>query len=389
MKRLFRGVLLALLITLPLVANAADKYYILDNTSPTWPKYPTGAAACLRYREVVEDAHAENNPGGVTTVKQWPNEGVSPDLKTSTYCIINWTRTVNGQTSSFDYYRSVYAGMCDAQLPLNLDIKQCGEGIYVSIETPRDTDCGGSCNSIGDPVDPASGRMYFEELDISASDNGIGFKRYFNNATGVSSAGGEWLNSYGRHINPKYSPLSYQPYVQDGSKYSSLYSDLSSACTQGFNQIKSKVSRWSSASVSYSNGICSVKSGSATIGTLKLLYAGQVTPFIGSSAIGYEVVRDNGQVISFIVSGSTISPPPGTSMRLQKTSSGYVLTDGNDTSEQYDDNGRLITIVTRAGVTKTMAYDAQGRLSTVTDSFGHQLIFGYDSQGRITDVTYQ
>jgi YD repeat-containing protein len=100
-------------------------------------------------------------------------------------------------------------------------------------------------------------------------------------------------------------------------------------------------------------------------------------------------LRDDGQLISFPVNGTSITAPPSINLKLQQTASGYMLADANDTIEVYDPNGKLLTVTSRAGVVQTMSYDTLGRLSGVTDSFGHRFTLSYDSQNRLITVTLQ
>src|SRR4051812_36563956 len=59
-------------------ALANTEYFILDYTGPTWPKYPTGAAACTAYKNWIQTSQDTVNPGGTTIVKNWPDENVPP-----------------------------------------------------------------------------------------------------------------------------------------------------------------------------------------------------------------------------------------------------------------------------------------------------------------------
>ena len=128
--------------------------------------------------------------------------------------------------------------------------------------------------------------------------------------------------------------------------------------------------------------------GSTTVGTLRLYYTSQPTPAPGTtSTILYESIRDDGQVISFSVSGSSIIAPPGINMKLQINGTGFAITDASDTVESYAGSGKLLSIAGRSGVVQTMGYDGAGRLSSVTDSFGHSLTLTYDSLGRLSTVT--
>jgi YD repeat-containing protein len=124
---------------------------------------------------------------------------------------------------------------------------------------------------------------------------------------------------------------------------------------------------------------------------LPIFYNSPPTPAPGTSVInGYDAIRDDGQLIRFIVDGSgAIINPPGSNLTLQKTASGFTVTDGSDNVEQYDTNGKLLSVTSRTGVVQTMSYDGSGRLSGIGDSFGHQLILNYDGQDHLSSVTRQ
>lgn len=232
--------------------------------------------------------------------------------------------------------------------------------------------------------------MFLVDDDITPGGGQIAFKRFYNSidSTGPSLGTG-WRHSYSRNIKSKSSGSSYRAYVSSADN-SSRYSSESAACLSGFAEIKSRVSTWATATASYVNGSCDLTVGGARISQLQLLYTSPPTPAPGStSVIAFDATRDDGEVVSFPVSGSSISAPAGITLRLTKTVSGYTVTDSNDAVETYDTSGRLQTITTRAGVVQSMVYDTAGRLSTVTDSLGHGLTLGYDAQNRLTSVTRQ
>ena len=261
---------------------------------------------------------------------------------------------------------------------------------YVAGDTPRATQCGPTCNPVNDPINPASGAVFDTEVDEPSTSGSLSFKRFYNSTdSGGADVSGGWRHSFDRSLTPVYSSSSYKTYVASAGT-SSLYSDEATACTSGFAQIKSRVSTWSSATATYSNGACVIRVGTQTMATLPILYTSPPTAAPGSTVlIGYDVTRDDGQLVSFTVNGASIAPPPGISLQLQVTGSGYTLTDFNDSVETYDSTGKLLSVATRAGVVQTMSYDSTGRLSGVTDSFGHRLSLSYDSQGRLLSVTRQ
>jgi YD repeat-containing protein len=264
-------------------------------------------------------------------------------------------------------------------------------GVFATVGPPIAAQAGPCCNRVPDPINPASGAVYDRLVDFSGAEDSIHFERFYNSTDSRGSdVSGGWRHSYSRSISPKFLNLSYQTYVVSADN-SSLYSDETTACESGFRDIQSRVSTWANARASYSasDGVCTLLVGSTPIGTLTLVYTAPSPPAPGMKVIGFDALRDDGQLISFTSKGSSIVAPPSIGMTLQQTASGYTLTDQNDHIEQYDSNGRLLSITTRAGVVQTIGYDTSNRLSTVTDSFGHGLSLTYDSQNRLSSVTRQ
>jgi YD repeat-containing protein len=186
----------------------------------------------------------------------------------------------------------------------------------------------------------------------------------------------------------QYSTITTKDYLISGNA-SSQYADPAAACTSGFAEVKSRVSQWGDALASFDNGNCVLTKNGKYIGVIVVnVSAGSFAP--ASTPVAYDVVRDDGQLIRFIIDGNgSIIAPPGISLNLQKTAAGFTVSDSNDNIEQYDATGKLLTVTSRAGVVQTMNYDGSGHLSSVSDSFGHQLTFGYDGQGRLLSVTRQ
>lgn len=62
----------------------------------------------------------------------------------------------------------------------------------------------------------------------------------------------------------------------------------------------------------------------------------------------------------------------------------YQFVDADDTVENYDADGKLLSITTRDGFATNLLYDAADRLSSVTDPNGRMLIFNYNALGDAT-----
>jgi YD repeat-containing protein len=243
-------------------------------------------------------------------------------------------------------------------------------------------------NRLVDPLDPASGNMNMFETDNHGNGPNPAFSRYYNSFdTSQRDLGPGWRHSYSRSITPRYDIPPFIPYIGDSSN-SPLYTTESDACLSGFPQIQSQITNWSSATASYAGDHrCTISRGGSTIGILPIVYAQWPLPPATPVLEGFDVTRDDGQVIGFDGTGTSITAPASISLRLQQTSSGFVLTDDEDNVEQYDTNGKLLSVTSRSGVTETVGYDASSRDNSVTDAFGHRLSLSYDGTGRLTTVT--
>jgi YD repeat-containing protein len=262
--------------------------------------------------------------------------------------------------------------------------------VFVTRKTPPQPQCGPTPNCVKDPINPASGAVYDTIVDLPSPANSLSFKRYYNSSdVSPTYLNPGWRHSFSRSIQPRYASLDYLPYTPNADN-SSLYTDEATACTSGFAEIKAGVSTWANASASYANGVCALSVGSTQIGTLTIHYT--IWPSPNPSAlilVGFDALRDDGQLVSFNLQNSALVAPPGIPLQMQQTASGYTLTDPSDTVETYDSTGKLMSVTSRTGVVQTMNYDTSARLSTVTDNFGHQLTLSYDRQGRLSSVTRQ
>jgi YD repeat-containing protein len=380
-------------------AHAADSCYQFQLQSPayTTPWFPDPESACANYAHYCagtpDSTHQSycfiasfgSGPGqysiNYVTHSVWENGQTYP---AGLWCSITTNATyhyVDGTTSTQDH------GPANGSVPYRTNPAGCG--VFVSALFSTSAQCGPTCNGVGHPINPASGAVYDTIADVVSSVDSLSFKRFYNSLdSGIPDLNAGWRHSFSRTITPKYQSMDYKPYVASPDN-SSLYDDEATACTSGFAQIKSRVSTWASATASYLNGVCTLKAGSTLIGTLDLFYSAPSTLSPWMRVVSFDATRDDGQLIGFMVNGSSIVAPPTINLKLQQTSGGYTLTDANDNIETYDTNGKLFSITSRAGVVQTMSYDASGRLSSVTDSFGHHLSLSYDSQNRLIGVTRQ
>lgn len=244
--------------------------------------------------------------------------------------------------------------------------------------------CSANCPPI-DPINPSLGNVFTSEADVTfAGASPISYRRYYNSAdSGIDGVPG-WRHSYSRSITSIYDPNGVR-YLGSGKLVSSLYSTPADACTSGFAEIQSAVPAWAAATASYGNGECVISNGSAPIATVLVSTVGTPLP-ANPPTLEYDLIRDDGQILRYTVSNGVVNSPPGISIRLSVTGSGYTVTDDDDNVEVYSSAGVLQSITSRAGVVQTISYDANGQFSGVTDSFGNALTVTRNSQSAIGGI---
>jgi RHS repeat-associated protein len=106
------------------------------------------------------------------------------------------------------------------------------------------------------------------------------------------------------------------------------------------------------------------------------------------SSTEVDAERSDGQVVAFILVGSTWTPDTDVDMTLTNAGSTWTLTDHDDTVETYTApgaTGTLNTIALPNGYTQTLNYTS-GVLTSVSDSYSRSLSFTYTG-GLLTGVT--
>jgi RHS repeat-associated protein len=243
-----------------------------------------------------------------------------------------------------------------------------------------------SKNCVGDPINPGIGNVYTTEEDIQiAKPSTIAFQRFYNSADamGVDAVLG-WRHSYDRYINAVYQTASAD-YPGQSALVSPQYSTPAAACTSGFPTIQASVAAWTGATASFNDGVCVLSQNTITIGTLVI--QSQLAGQAPTSPIEYDLIRDDGQTLRYTLQNGIINNPPGTSIRLAITGSGFTVTDDDDNVEIYNTAGVLQSITSRSGVVQTISYDSSGRFHGVLDSFGNSITVTRNAQSDIQTLT--
>lgn len=110
---------------------------------------------------------------------------------------------------------------------------------------------------------------------------------------------------------------------------------------------------------------------------------------LGPGNIVMEASRPDGRIEAFIrlPTGAWLPADRDVRSRLTTTPTGWDLVTEDDTIERYTADGNCAAIITRAGLTTTLAYDSQNRLLSVRGPFGHTLRFSHNANGRLTTMT--
>jgi RHS repeat-associated protein len=101
------------------------------------------------------------------------------------------------------------------------------------------------------------------------------------------------------------------------------------------------------------------------------------------------VYQSNGSAVVFEHNGpeSKYYPVnPLTQGTLVYESGTYIYTLPNQTKQDFNSKGRLLSETGRDGNTTTMKYNSEGQLESVSDPSGRKLTFAYNTEGEVTSV---
>ena len=115
-----------------------------------------------------------------------------------------------------------------------------------------------------------------------------------------------------------------------------------------------------------------------------------------------KVIRSDGKVLEYAGTNGVWDADPNIIETLdeitdaQNQRTGWQFTTSDDTVEDYDADGKLLTLTIRNSLTQSLTYnvssanggdDNSNTLDTVTDSFSRSLSFTYDANSRVSSMT--
>ena len=99
--------------------------------------------------------------------------------------------------------------------------------------------------------------------------------------------------------------------------------------------------------------------------------------------------QDDGRVIYFYrtgTSGAFTPVTPDFHAQVTQGAGGFTLSFEEGSAEQFDANGKLLSLADRNGNTTSLTYATNGFVTSVTDPFGRQLNLTTDTNGQITSI---
>lgn len=116
-------------------------------------------------------------------------------------------------------------------------------------------------------------------------------------------------------------------------------------------------------------------------------YQNVLVPITSTPGLMAVIQRSDCSRHFFDSDGNEILNTDGAAEHITYTANvGYQVSRASADQEFYDTTGRLMSLTSRAGITTTLTYNPAGNLSTVSDAFGHQLAFVYDNNSKLLQV---
>ena len=308
----------------------------------------------------------------------------------------NGNTIVNANTTRDDYFFQVLRcpqGYSIANIAgANANPTCVGQDYYFLVDTnDLSLNNGQSCPAIENPINPANGNKFTDEVDYSSWSDRLRFQRFHNSQTSVSSSlGTGWRHSYNASISltsiaalPNTLPINWS--------VSSAYATADQACIQGWNDIRQSIpGNWvDSATATYlPENLCRISYGDGKIWKILPIYTNT-----GSLITIVNVVRPDGRLVQFTnQGGSWVNESSGGDSLVELTdgsgvTTGWQYTTADNIVETYDAVGKLTAITNHADLNQTLSYDGSGNLRTVSDHFGRTLTFAYDTQNHLSTMT--
>lgn len=234
----------------------------------------------------------------------------------------------------------------------------------------------------GNPIEVSSGRKIQTEPDVLAKGKGqVSFERIYSSVKMQDEF--YWLHTYSKKIHVVDPTKGGLRAISNGN-----YKTQENACLFGWAEIKDSLFEpWAKgASAAYKNGTCQIIKNNVVVKMLPTLN----NPIMSYNPGSGDLYRPNGAVISVQFDGYNFRNMNGDLGILQLVDAKpimfrYLATNGE--TEEYDMDGKLLSITAPNGVKQILTYDVtSGLLTQVQDTMGGKLFFSY-LDNKLSSVT--
>lgn len=387
MKKIF--LVLMLLVSQGVIADASYRgHSSLNIVNPGWATWwPTPEEA----GQTFYDYDRANNPNDCLWTAMRINYGDNPptvryeSYSGCTSTLKQWAQFLYVDWCPDGELNNTYTGSCEPIAPIeSYSINK--NDFIVQVNDANVNSCPPIYTS--KPINTSDGNKYRQETDYtSAGITPLTFIRYYSsNKKKSTDVGVNWRHSYSSSLTENIHTQDL-PYFSNSSDFSSQYSSAQVACESGWNEIKGQYTQSTLANTTavFESGTCSVKDGASLFGSISVRSENGLSLNPPQDTVIIE--RANGNTITFVGASAIWVSPVDADVSLVQTTTDYTLTTAQDTVEQYNLAGQLVSITDRKGIQQTLTYNATtGLLEKVTDSFGQSLGFTY-SGTKLTSVS--
>ena len=204
-------------------------------------------------------------------------------------------------------------------------------------------------------VDLISGELSLNQRDISANKGGLSLTRLYSSYDDKEKSVGTFKINYGSRLD---TPLAEKIKSKN-------YETIEASCTEGWYDIDDKafLGKLENAQAIFNHvtSLCDIYDDGKLLASLMTKHVRS-----GKSNHLHTLTRPDGSTYVFFKKGhewKTISKTP---LKLKETETGFKIINLNDGIEEYDHNGRLLSI-TNMGQTTTLNYSPRGELISIVD----------------------
>ena len=222
-------------------------------------------------------------------------------------------------------------------------------------------------------VDLISGELNLAQRDISSNKGGLSLTRLYSSYDDKNKSVGTFKTNFESSLD---APLA------ENIK-SKNYETIEASCTEGWFDIDDKayLGKLENAQAIFNHvtSLCDIYDDGVLLASLMTKHVRS-----GKSNHLHTLSRPNGSTYVFFKQGNEWKTISKTPLKLKETETGFKLINLNDGVEEYNHEGKLLSI-TNMGQTTTLNYSPRGELISIIDPFGEKIELVYQ-KGLLTEA---